>query len=154
MTKFLLQITLFCSLLVPFASFAGVEPDNQEEAVDNSIIIDRITNGDIDVSMPSMIFKFQDVIVKLKFNNSNHTKLLLNKNKIDFIINGVNTVLTFVDGEASFTHKFDTSNNLTIFTEDFSYNNSVTAYPMWAVLLPGVLIFLWMIMRIVRKKKA
>lgn len=153
MKKLLLKITLFCSFLITLNAFAGVEPD-QEESIDNSIIIDRIGNSDIDITLPSIIFTFQEVTIKLKFHNPNQTKLLINKNKLDFIINGESIVLTFVDGEASYTHKFDTSNRLSIFVDDFSYNNTVTAYPIWAILVPVGLILLWIMMRIMKRKKA
>jgi len=153
MKQLLFKITLFCSFLITLNAVAGIEPE-REESVDNSVIIDRISNDDIQVILPSTIFTFQEVTVKLKFVNPNHTKLLLNKNKVDFIINGENTLLTFVDGEASFQHKFDTSKSLSIYVEDFSYNTTVSAYPLWAILSPIVLILLWLIMRALRKKKA
>lgn len=149
MKKVLFAVTLFCSVLTGFAKEV---PDDEIEVVDNSVVIDRITNSDIEVTLPSLIFTFKDVEIKLKFINPNHTKLQLNKGKISFIINGEDKELVFVNGEASFVQKFDTSKNLSIYTEDFSYNTTVTAYPLWALLVPIGFIVLWIIKRMMRKK--
>ena len=127
--------------------------DIPEEEIDNSIVIDRITNDDVDVIMPSVIYTFSDATIRLRFKNPNHTKLLLNKNLIEFIINGESRVLTFVNGEASFTHRFDESNKLSIYTEEFSYSTHVTAYPLWAILVPAGFILLLILIRIFSKKQ-
>jgi hypothetical protein len=152
MRKLLYIITLFFSVLFTLNTFAKVDSD-EPETVDNSIVIDRITNDDIIVSMPSLIFAFKDVDIKLKFKDPQHTKLLLNKNKINFIINGEEKELTFVNGEAIFTHKFDKSRSLSIYVEDFSYSTIVTAYPIWAILVPLAFILLWFAGRMMKKKK-
>ncbi|MGZ4118670.1 MAG: hypothetical protein ACXVPY_14380 [Bacteroidia bacterium] len=115
------------------------------------MVIDRIGNDDIEVTLPSVIFTFSEADIKLKFKNPNHTKLLLNNGKIDFIINGEDRILTFVNGEASFKHKFDTNKSLSIYTEDFSYNTTVTAYPMWVFFVPIGFIVLWLIRRMMKK---
>ena len=147
--KVLFAISLFCSVI---SGFAKEIPDEEVEIVDNSVVIDRITNSDIEVTLPSLIFTFKEVEVKLRFVNPSHTKLLLNKGKISFIINGEDKELVFVDGQASFIQKFDTGKNLSIFTEDFSYSKTVTAYPMWALFVPIGFIVLWLIRRMMRKK--
>ena len=149
MKKALLAVTLFCSVITGFSKEIH---DEEVEVVDNSVVIDRITNSDIEVTLPSLIFTFKEVTVKLKFINPNHTKLQLNKGKISFIINGEDKDLIFVDGEASFIQKFDVSKTLSIFTEDFSYNTTVTAYPLWALLVPFGFIILWILKRMMRKK--
>ncbi len=138
-------------LLAFVTGFSKEIPDEGVEIVDNSVVIDRVTNSDIEVTLPSMIFTFKDVVVKLKFVNPNHTKLLLNKGKINFIINGEDKELEFVNGEASFIQKFDTRKTLSIFTEDFSYNTTVTAYPLWAFFVPLGFIVLWIIKRMMKK---
>ncbi len=148
MKKVLFTIVLFCSI---FSGFAKEGIDEPVEEIDNSIVIDRIGNSDIEVTLPSLIFTFKEVDVKLKFLNPSHTKLLLNKGKINFIINGEDTELEFVNGQASFKHKFDKSRALSIFTEDFSFNTSVTAYPLWALFVPIGFIVLWIIRRKMRK---
>jgi hypothetical protein len=148
MKKALLAVFLICSALTGFSKEVK---ETEEEMVDNSVVIDRITNSDIEVTLPSLIFTFKEVEVKLKFVNPNHTKLLLNKGNVEFIINGEIKELQFVDGAASFTHKFDKNKNLTIFTEDFSYDTTVTAYPLWALLTPFAFIVLWIIFRKMRK---
>lgn len=149
MKKALLAVTLFCSVITGFAKEIH---DEEIELVDNSVVIDRITNSDIELTLPSLIFTFKEVEVKLKFINPNHTKLQLNKGKISFIINGEDKELVFVNGEASFVQKFDTNKTLSIFTEDFSYNTTVTAYPLWAFLVPIGFIVLWILKRMMRKK--
>ena len=149
MKKVLLSLVLFCSFFAT-SSFAKNE-EEELQSVDNSIVIDRIGNDDIEVTLPSVIFTFNEVNVKLKFKNPNHTKLLLNNGKIDFIINGQDQVITFVNGEASFKHKFDTSRSLSIYTEDFSFNTIVTAYPLWVFLIPVGFIILWLIRRMMKK---
>lgn len=149
MKKVLLAITF---ILTIFTGFAKEIPDVEEiEVVDNSVVIDRITNDDIEVTLPSLIFTFKDVEVKLRFLNPNHTKLLLNKGKISFIINGEDKELVFVDGQASFIQKFNDSKKLSILTDDFSFNTTVTAYPLWAFLVPLGFIALWIIKRMMKK---
>src|ERR1043165_8069053 len=132
MKKVLFAFVLLFSLFSAAPSFAKEGGDDEIEMIDNSVVIDRIGNGDIEVTIPSLIFTFSEVDVKLKFVNPNHTKLLVNKGRINMIINGEDRMIEFINGEASFKHKFDKNRTLKIFTEDFSYNNTVTAYPLWA----------------------
>lgn len=140
-------------LISVLANSAHAKIDSPDEIieVDNSLVIDRINNNDIQVIMPSMLFTFADADIKIKFVNPNHTKLLLNRNKIEFIINGENKVLDFVNGEACFKHRFKDSKTLSIYAEDFSYSRQVTAYPLWAFILPLVLIILYVIKRALKK---
>lgn len=149
------RLVLFFTLVL--ALFAGKAIAKSDEEivpleVDNSIVIDRIANEDILVSISSPIFSFKEADITLKFVNPQHTKLLLNKNRIEFIINGETRILDFTDGIASFKHKFDNSKNITIYTEDFSYTKTVTVYPLWAILLPVVLIVLYILKRLLFKK--
>jgi hypothetical protein len=140
------------SIQPSFAKEKEGSENEMEEMVDNSVVIDRIANGDIEVTLPSIIFTFSEVDVKLKFINPNHTKLLVNKGTLNFIVNGEDKQLTFnANGEASFKHKFDKDRTLKIFIEDFSYTNTVTAYPLWAFLVPVGLIVLWIIRRMMKK---
>lgn len=147
MKKAVVLFTLFISL---FNLSVIAKTDEVIEAleVDNSIVIDRIGNEDITVSIPSPIFSFSDAEITLKFANTNHTKLLLNKNRIEFIINGEPVILDFVDGKASFKHNFGSSKTITIYTEEFSFNKTVTVYPLWAILIPLILIVLYILKRI------
>jgi hypothetical protein len=149
MKKVLFAISLFCSIATGFAKEVADEP--VEEMVDNSVVIDRITNDDIEITIPSLIFTFKDAEINLRFINPNHTKLLLNKGKINFIVNGEDKIIEFVDGKASFTQKFDVNKNLSIYTEDFSFNTTVTAYPLWAFFIPIGFIVLWLIKRMMKK---
>jgi hypothetical protein len=151
MKKILFVYALIFSLFSA-SSISAKEEYIIEEEIDNSIVIDRIGNNDIEVTLPSTIFTFSDVDVHLKFRNPNHTKLLLNKNKVEFIIDGESRVLTFVNGEASFTKRFDNGSTLTILTEEFSYRTKVTAYPVWVILIPAFLILAWLISRAIKKR--
>ncbi|MES2593505.1 MAG: hypothetical protein V4608_16600 [Bacteroidota bacterium] len=139
-----LLFTLF-SLNTAFAT--GENNDNVDQT---SIIIARINNEDIEVSIPTVIFTFADTDIKLKFKKPEHTRLLYNNNKISFIINGEEKQLNFVNGEANFKKQFNFSDKvLTIFTEEFSYTHKITAFPIWAIIIPvllviGLVIFLMM----------
>lgn len=148
MKKVLFAITFILTFV---STFAKEIPGEEIEVVDNSVVIDRITNSDIEVTLPSVILTFKEAEVKLRFVNPNHTKLLLNKGKISLIINGEDKELEFVDGKASFIQKFDTSKNLSIYTEDFSFSATVTAYPLWAFFVPIGFIVLWLIRRVMKK---
>src|SRR6218665_264210 len=150
MKRALLLLT-FCFSLFSNVFEKTYNPMEQVD-VDESIIIERIGNEDITVSIPSPIFSFMDAEIKLKFNNPGHTKLLLNKNRIEFIINGESRILDFVNGEASFKHRFDESKTLTIYTEEFSYYKVATVYPLWAVLTPLVVIVVYVLKRLLTKK--
>lgn len=140
-------------LITMFANVANakIDSDNEPQEIDNSIVIDRITNNDIQVIIPSLLFTFSEAEITIKFVNPDHTKLLLNKNKIEFIINGENKILNFNNGEASFKHSFKGSKNLSIYVEDFSYNKQLTVYPLWAIIIPIVLIILFLLKRIIKK---
>ncbi|MBA3971256.1 MAG: hypothetical protein H0X46_03790 [Bacteroidetes bacterium] len=151
MKQFLFSLTLFVSLLSVSVVTAKERLDEPLQDVDKSIVIDRIGNSDIEVTLPSVIFTFKETNVKLRFVNPTHTKLLVNSSKLDLIVNGQNMSLEFVNGEASFKHKFDQSKTLSIFIEDFSYSNTVTAYPLWAFLVPIGFIILWLIRRMMKK---
>jgi hypothetical protein len=151
MKQFLFTITLLVSFLSAGTVNAKEREDEPMQDIDNSVIIDRISNRDIEVTLPSVIFTFKEVDVKLKFVHPDHTKLLVNNNKLDLIVNGQNMKLEFVNGEASFRHKFDQDKTLSIYIEDFSYTNTVTAYPLWAFLVPAGFIVLWLIRRMMKK---
>lgn len=141
--------------LSSYSSFGKIENEGSEDngSVDNSVIIARINNDDIEVSIPFLIFSFRDAEIKLKFKNPEHTRLLFNKNKIDFIINGEEKELNFINGEASFLKKFDSENALTIYAEGFGYNHSITALSLWVILLPIVLIIVLVVFLMMKKNK-
>ncbi|MES2139079.1 MAG: hypothetical protein V4511_05185 [Bacteroidota bacterium] len=151
MKKIRFSILFISVSLLSFSSFAKNESASSEnnDNIDNSVIIERIDNDDIEVSIPSIIFPFNDVDVKLKFKNPNHTRLLFNKNKITFIINGEEKPLNFVNGEVSFKSKFDKDRVLAIFVEEFSYNHEITVISLWTILSPIILVlalivfFMW-----------
>jgi|GEM_PF-2002221 len=147
-------VILFLSFnLLAFSSFAKIENDQvgDDGTIDNSIIIARINNDDIDISIPSVIFSFIDAEVKVKFKNPEHTRLLFNKNKIDFIFDGEDKELNFINGEASFKKRFDNEKVLTIFAEGFSYNHEITVIPLWAIILPIGLIIVWIVFMLLKK---
>jgi hypothetical protein len=151
MKQLLLTATLFFSILSVSTVTAKEKEDEPIQELDNSIVIDRIGNNDIEVTIPSLIFTFKEAEIKLRFINPTHTKLLVNNNNLNLIVNGQDVPLEFVNGEASFKHKFDKSKNISIFVEDFSYKKTVTAYPLWAFLVPIGFIVLWLIKRLMKK---
>lgn len=152
MKKLLSLILLFSFSVLAINTFSR-NIDEPSETIDNSIVIDRISNADIEVTLPSVIFTFRDAEIKLKFKNIHQTKLQASKNELEFIINGENKKLLFVNGEATFKHRFDSSNSLSIFAEDFSFNQKVTAYPLWAIILPIALLFVLIIKNRMKKSK-
>lgn len=151
MKRILFFLTLLFSLFTAAGFAKGDNPIEQVE-VDESIIIDRIGNADILVTIPSPIFSFTEAEIKLKFINPRHTKLLLNKNRIEFLINGESRILDFVNGEASFKHRFNESKKLSIYTEEFSFSKTVTVYPLWAIIVPLIVIMLYILKRLLTKK--
>ncbi|MDF2438707.1 MAG: hypothetical protein K0Q95_3083 [Bacteroidota bacterium] len=146
------HILLACALILAFMNsvIAKDEPGDYNE-IDNSIIIDRISNDDVTVTIPSPVFSFREAEVKIKFHNPEHTKLLLNKNKVEFLVNGEPMLLDFANGEASFKHNFKNSNIISIYCEDLSYSNKVTVYPLWAILIPLAVILLYILKRLFLK---
>jgi hypothetical protein len=151
MKKILFLLTILLSLFSASME-AKNETEIETESVDNSIIIDRIGNDDVVVSIPSPLFSFTEADIKIKFINPSHTRLLLNKNRVEFIINGEPTILDFVNGESTFKHNFKDSNNLSIYTEDFSFNKNVRVYPLWAIVIPIVLIVLFILIYLFKPK--
>lgn len=153
--SFAFLLLLFC--LFSFDTFAKIEREEVEnsENLDNSLIVARITNNDIEVTIPSPVFSFNDVEIKLRFKNPEHTRLLFNmkynKNKINFIINGEDFALNFINGEASFKKRFESSDDLTIFAEDFSYKHNVFVFPLFTSISALVLIIVVLIIRMFRK---
>lgn len=151
MKHLLILFTVFLTVF-NLPSFGKSEPADQVQEIDNSIIIDRISNDDVQINLPKFIFSFSDAVINVKFLNPEHTKLLLNKNKIEFIVNGEPVILNFINGEASFKHRFDKTNHISIYAEDMSFNKNVTVYPMWALLIPLILIVLYLLRIVIRKK--
>ncbi|MGQ0828948.1 MAG: hypothetical protein ACT4ON_11215 [Bacteroidota bacterium] len=140
-------------LFTALNTFGRSEIEKEIEKFSSSVVIDRIGNDDIEVSVPSVIFTFKDTKIKLKFKNPDHTKLLLNNNKLHFIINGDDVELTFTNGEATLLYRFNDNTPLSIYIEEFSYNQNITAYPLWALLLPIAILLLWLISKKNKRKK-
>lgn len=150
MKKLLSLILFFFFCILTTTSFSKSKED-EAEIIDNSVVIDRLENSDIEVLVPAVVFTFMDAEIKLKFKNPQHPRLQVSKNEIEFIINGENKKLLFVDGTATFKYRFQSSNNLTIYAEEFSFNQKITACPLWAILLPIALLLFWIIYRKMKK---
>lgn len=146
------------TLLSLFPAFAGVEPGGAEnnDNIDNTVIIARIKSDDIEVTVPSVIYTFIETDVKLKFKNPEHTRLLYNNNKVSFILNGEDTILSFTNGECTIKKQFSTSDDaITIYTEEFSYRNSITPVSLWYIIVPvSLLIALIVFLMTGRKNKS
>lgn len=134
------------------AGYARIGDDEIME-MESSIVIERIDNSDVEISVPSMIFTFSEAEIKIRFKNPQHTKLLTNNDTLTFIVNGEEKVIGFVNGEGSFMHKFDKSNNITILAEDLNYDMSVSAYPMWIFFVPVGFVGVWVATSRFSKKK-
>ncbi len=123
--------------LLPFNSISKIEIETYgvNNNIDNSLIIARITNNDIEVISPKIVFFYRDPEIKLKFKNIKHTRLLFNNNKIKFIINGEEQELLFTNGETTFNKKLSKENVISILTEGFSFSQKITFFPLWEMLL-------------------
>lgn len=144
-------LALLITLIVPPLSAKTEDSAIHMEDVDKSVVIDRIGNNDLLVTMPSYVFSFKDAVIRLQFKNPNHTRLLVNNKRIEFIINGEVKLLDFINGVATFKHRFDRSDNLSIYTEDFSFNKIVTVYPVWAIIAPLVVLLAYIFIRVLKK---
>lgn len=153
MRSFYSYLCIVC-LFTALNTFGRSEIEKEIEKYDNSITLDRIDNNAIEVFVPSLIFTFKDAKIKLKFKNPDHSKLLLNNNKLHFIINGEDVELTFINGETTLSHRFNDNTPLSIYIEEFSYNQKITAYPLWAVLIPIAILLVWLISKKTKRKKA
>jgi hypothetical protein len=152
MKKIIYCFTLLCSFFYSQNAFSKINDEFNEAALTtNPASLERIENNDLEVILPAVIFTFNETEIKLKFKNANHSKLALNQNKIDFIINGQDQILTFVNGEASFKHRFDADKKLSIYTDNFGYTNSVTAYPLWLFFIPVGFMLGWFIVKRMKK---
>lgn len=128
--------------------------DDEIMDMESSIVIERIDNSDVEISIPSMVFAFNDTEIKIRFKNPQHTKLLTNNDTLKFIVNGEEKEIGFVNGEGSFLHRFDKSNTITILAEDLNYEASVSAYPLWVFFVPLGFIGIWMATSRYGRKKA
>ena len=149
----LILFTFLSLFTVPI--FAGIEQGGAEnnDNTDNTVIIARIDSDDIEVTVPSVIYTFTDTEIKLKFINPEHTRLLYNNNKVNFIINGEDEILSFVNGECVITKRFTTSDeSIAIYTEEFSYKHNITPISLWYIILPVVAVIGLILFVIVRKK--
>lgn len=136
-------------------TFGGIEQGGAEnnDNTDNTVIIARIDSDDIEVTVPSVVYTFTDTDIKLKFKNAEHTRLLYNNNKINFIINGEDEILSFVNGECVIKKRFTTSDeSIAIYTEEFSYKHSITPITVWYIIIPAVLLVSLIVFLFVRKK--
>lgn len=136
------QLFFLTFVFLLFSISSGISKNEKEEyeQLDNSIIIDRLSNSDIEIEIPSLIFTFKETSIKIKFKNPEHNKLSLNGNQLNFIINGNDVLLKFENGEAKIQHKFESSETFSIYCEDFKFYKKITAYPLWVIITPLILI--------------
>lgn len=152
--KTLLRPVLTAVLALSLSAGYSRIGDDEIMEMESSIVIERIDNSDVEISVPSMAFTFSDAEIKIRFKNPQHTKLLINNDTIRFIINGEEKEVGFVNGEGSFMHRFDKSNTIRILAEDLNYEASVSAYPMWVFFVPLGFIGIWMATSRYGKKRA
>jgi hypothetical protein len=147
---------LMSLMLLTVNTFAGIEHGAAEnnDNTDNTVIIARINSNDIEVTVPSVIYTFTDTHINLKFKKPEHTRLLYNNNKVNFIINGEDVILSFINGECDIKRRFTTSDNaITIYAEEFSYKHSITPISLWYIIIPVVLVIALTVIIIIRKQK-
>jgi hypothetical protein len=149
--------TFFFTFLFSLSLFSYASNDNgvaeNNDNTDHAIIIARIKKEDIDVTIPAVIYTFTETEIKLKFKNPEHTRLLYNNNKVNFIINGEDLLLTFVNGECIIKKQLSTDDKyIAIYTEEFGYKRSIMPIALWYILIPVFFIISLVIFFIARKK--
>lgn len=149
--------TFFFTFLFSLSLFSYASNDNgvaeNNDNTDHAIIIARIKKGDIDVTIPAAIYTFTETEIKLKFKNPEHTRLLYNNNKVNFIVNGEDLLLTFVNGECIIKKQLSTDDKyIAIYTEEFGYKQSIMPIALWYILIPVFFIISLVIFFIARKK--
>ena len=155
MNKFFTLFFLILLFVSPLFIYAGSDKAAAEnnDNTDNTVIIARIKKDDIAITIPSVIYTFLDTEIKLKFKNPEHTRLLYNNNKINFIVNGEDVLLAFVNGECVIKKEISTSDKfIAIYTEEFGYKQSIMPIALWYVLVPVFLFVGLFIFFLARKK--
>jgi hypothetical protein len=154
MTKAFRIVLLAVLVLTGTSTFARIG-DEEIKNLENSLVIHRVDNSDLDVSLPGMVFTFTDAEITLKFRDPQHPKLQLNNNELGFIVNGTEQKVKFTDGVGVITHRFNSGNHVTIYCEDFSFESRVSAYPAWIFVVPVAFMGIWVARgRFTKKKKA
>lgn len=148
---------LFFAFLFSLSLFSYAGSDNgvaeNNDNTDHAIIIARIKKEDIAVTIPSVIYTFTETEIKLKFKNPEHTRLLYNNNKVNFIVNGEDMILTFVNGECVIKKQLSSDDKyIAIYTEEFGYKQSIMPIALWYILIPVFFIIGLVIFFIARKK--
>lgn len=150
-TKFFF-IFLFSLSLFSYAGSDNGAAENNDNT-DHAIIIARIKKEDINVTIPKIIYTFTETEIKLKFKNPEHTRLLYNNNKVNFIVNGEDMLLTFVNGECLIKKQLSSEDKyIGIYTEEFGYKQSIMPIALWYILIPVFFILGLVIFFIARKK--
>ncbi|MGB3946415.1 MAG: hypothetical protein WBM13_00400 [Bacteroidia bacterium] len=148
---FLFSLSLSLSLFVYAGSDNNAAENNDN--TDHAIIIARIKKEDIDVTIPSVIYTFNDTEIKLKFKNPEHTRLLYNNNKVNFIVNGEDMLLSFVNGECVIKKQLSTNDKyIAIYTEEFGYKQSIMPIAIWHILIPVFFLIALIVFFIARRK--
>lgn len=151
-------ILILCLLFEVKTSAIGFESGAPEynDNTDISVIIARINCNDVEITIPSIIYTFTDTDIKLKFKNPEHTRLLYNNNKVNFIINGEEKLLFFQNGECHIKKRFQSNDErLTIYAEMFSYKQPIHPISIWYFIIPILLLvgaISWLIIKIRNKK--
>lgn len=143
---------LFSISLLGYAGSDNTAAENNDNT-DHAIIIARIKKEDIDVTVPSVIFTFTDTEIKLKFKNPEHTRLLYNNNKVNFIVNGDDMLLTFVNGECVIKKQLSTNDKyIGIYSEEFGYKKPIMPIAIWHILVPVFFLIALIVFLIARRK--
>ena len=139
MKRILLSLLLLCSISLSAREL------NDAAAKVVSGQIDRVNNNDVAFEFPQFIFSHTNTSITIKFKDVNHAKLLANKNKLHFIVNGNDQLVEFdKNGVGTFNCVFKSDNKLSVLFEDLSYNMQMPVISIWYMILPlgGLLLFL------------
>lgn len=138
--KRILLVLIFLLSLVTSQAREFVDPiSNQSKQ------ISRVNNNDILFEFPQFIFSYTNTLFTVKFKDVNHPKLVANNNRLHFIINGNDQLVTFdKNGEGTVSCTFKSNNKLSVLFEDVSYNMQMPVISIWYMVLPlgGLLLFL------------
>ncbi len=106
--------------------------------------IDRVSNSDIYFDIPHLIFSHTNTLVTVKFKDSNHSKLIANKYKLHFIVNGTDQEVEFdKNGVGVLSCVFSESNRFSVLFENVAYNIAMPVISIWYMLLPMAALLLF-----------
>jgi hypothetical protein len=127
---------LFLLLLTPSLQAQQVGSD---KAVQPIFIPGRVSQDDLRIQAPEHLEKNKPLSFAIGFLNLSHRRLHDGKGSLTFIVNGIPQDVLFSDGRGVLTHTFKES-FISIYCDDFRYQQEIGARPGWIYLVPALLI--------------